>query len=136
MKTNTHHWFDWFASLVLIGAFGTVALRLRVTEWTANLEVIEFLGLIGCILGILLGASRFTELASQLFALNYTIFFIPWQLGLIVGKNIDWEERIVSLVGRLSFSITEVANNRPIQDPILFLTTISRSSKQHALRLK
>lgn len=125
MKTNNHNWFDWFAAIVLVAAFVTVGVRLRITEWTTNLEVIEVLGLIGCVLGLLLGASRFDPLACQIFGLNYTIFFIPWQLGLIIGKNIEWEERILSVVGRLSFSINEVFNNRPIQDPILFLTIVS-----------
>ncbi len=125
MKTNARHWFDWFASIVLIVAICTVAIRLRVTDWTGNLEVIEFLVLFGSILGVMLGASQFTSLAVQLFALNYTIFFVPWQLGLIIAKNISWDERILSLIGRLNFSINEVASNRPIQDPLLFLTTMA-----------
>ena len=103
MKTNSRRWFDWFSAILLVAAFGTVAVRLRVTQWTSNLEVIEILGLMACVLGLLLGASRFSELACFLFAANYTIFFVPWQLGLLIGKNIDWDERLLSLIGDYPF---------------------------------
>jgi transglutaminase-like putative cysteine protease len=122
---STSRWFDWFSAILLVAAFGTVAIRLRVTNWTANLEVIEVLGLIACVLGLLLGASKFSSLACQLFAVNFTLFFIPWQLGLLVGKDIDWDQRLLSLFGRLSYSINQVATNHPIQDALLFLTTMS-----------
>ena len=74
MKTNTHRWFDWFSALLLVVAFFTVAMRMQVTQWTSNLEVVELLVFIGCVLGLMLGTSQFTELACQLFALNYSIF--------------------------------------------------------------
>ncbi len=125
MENKSSRWFDWFSAILLVSAFATVTIRMRVTEWTANMDVFEVLALIGVILGIMLGASRFTSLAAQLFAVNFTIFFVPWQLGLLMGKNIPWDERLLSLIGRLSFAITEVANNRPIQDSILFLTSMS-----------
>ena len=125
MKTNTARWFDWFSAILLVLAFGAVAVRLQITNWTANLEVVEVLVFIACVLGLLLGASQFSRLASQLFAVNFTLFFIPWQLGLLVGNQITWDERLMSLIGRLAFSINEVVNNRPIQDPLLFIATMS-----------
>ena len=125
MKTNTSRWFDWFSAILLVLAFGAVAVRLQITNWTANLEVVEVLVFIACVLGLLLGASQFSRLASQLFAINFTLFFIPWQLGLLVGSQITWDDRLMSLFGRLSFSINEVVSNRPIQDPLLFIATMS-----------
>ena len=125
MKNNPHRWFDWFSAVLLVLAFATVTIRMRVTDWTSNLEVIETLGFFASILGIMLGASRFSPLAAQLFGLNFTIFFVPWQLGLLVGTNIPWDERLLSLINRLVFSINEVANNRPIQDSLLFLTSMA-----------
>ena len=125
MKINPPRWFDWFSAILLIAAFGTVTIRMRVTEWTGNMEVLVVLALVGAILGIMLGASQFTPLAAQMFAVNYSIFFIPWQLGLLVGKDLPWDERLITLVGRLSFSITEVSSNRPVQDSLLFLASMS-----------
>lgn len=125
MKTHSAHWFDWFCAVLLIAAFGSVSIRLQVTAWTENLEVVEVLVFFACVLGLLLGASRFSQLACQLFALNFSLFFIPWQLGQLVGTNIPWDERLLSLIGRLSYSINEVIGNRPIQDPILFVSTMS-----------
>lgn len=125
MKTDTVRWFDWFSAFLLVAAFVTVAMRLQVTQWTSNLEVIELLVFIASILGLMLGASQFNELACQLFAINYSLFFIPWQLGLLVGTKMDWDQRLLALINRLSYSITEVVNNRPIQDPLLFITTMS-----------
>ncbi len=123
MKTNSR-WFDWFSAVVLVVAFGAVAIRLQVTNWTANLDVIGALVFIACILGLMLGASQFNRFASQLFALNFTIFFIPWQLGLLMGSHMNWDDRLLSLIGRLSYSINEVVSNRPIQDPILFISAM------------
>jgi hypothetical protein len=92
MKINNARWFDWFSAIVFVVAFGSVAVRLQITNWTANLEVVEVLVFIACVLGLLLGASQFSRLASQLFAINFTLFFIPWQLGLLwvaisIGMN-------------------------------------------------
>ena len=125
MQNNNSRWFDWFSAILLGTAFATVTIRMRITEWTPNMDVLGVLAIIGVILGIMLGASRFTSLAALLFAVNYSIFFIPWQLGLLVGNAISWDERLLSLIGRLSFSINEVANNRPVQDSLLFLTSMS-----------
>jgi transglutaminase-like putative cysteine protease len=124
MKTNVARWFDWFSAVVLVAAFGCVAIRLQVTNWTANLEVIGVLVFIACILGLILGASQFGRLASELFAINFTLFFVPWQLGLLVGTQINWDDRLLSVIGRLSYSINEVVNNHPIQDPLLFITAM------------
>lgn len=125
MNKARDRWLDWFAAVVLGAALITAAMRLEITNWTPNLQVIEILTLIGFIFGLALGYSRFRSSLAKIFAVYYTLFFIFWQLGLWLEENLEWPERFTNMILRLNYSIVEVSQNRPIYDAILFLTTMS-----------
>lgn len=125
MDKKLTRWWDWFAAAALLAALVTSAMRLELTEWTVHLQMVEVLALMGGLFGLALGVSRFRPSLAKVFAAYYTLFFVFWQIGLWLESNMEWPERFTSLVLRLVFSISEVAQNRPIYDPILFLTTMS-----------
>ncbi len=118
-------WWDWFAALMLLAALITAAMRLEITEWTVDLQVVEILSMLGGIFGLALGVSRFRPSLARVFALYFTLFFVLWQIGLWMEDSIEWSERFTSMILRLGFSISDVAQNKPIYDPILFLTSMS-----------
>lgn len=125
MDKKTIRWWDWFSAVVLLAAVVTAAMRLEITDWTVNLQVVEVLTLIGGVVGLALGVSRFRPSLARVFALYFTLFFVLWQIGLWMEDNIEWPERFTSIILRLMFSTSDVFQNKPIYDPILFLTTMS-----------
>ncbi len=118
-------WWDIPAILFLFTCLWIVVWRIQATRWTSELYRLEVLVLMAYLLGIFLGRSKFSKIIIRLMALAYTLFFIPWQLGLILGQDVAWIERLQSLWGRLQHSSALFASNQPVEDPLLFLTSVS-----------
>lgn len=126
MENNkSQRWWDLPAILFLFTSIWLVVWRIQATKWTSDLYRLEVLVLIGYLLGLFLGRSKFHKSIVRWIALIYTLFFIPWQLGLMLGRDISWLERLQSLWGRLQYSSTLFAGNQPVEDPLLFLTAMS-----------
>jgi transglutaminase-like putative cysteine protease len=125
MSKTQSRWWDFPAIFFLFIAIWFVVWRIQATRWTSDLFRLETLTLAAYILGIFLGKSRFSNTVVRWLGLGYTLFFIPWQLGLVLGQNIEWTERLVSLWGRFRYSSGLFLSNQPVVDPILFLAAMS-----------
>jgi hypothetical protein len=106
METSTSpgsevRWWDPLAALLLICVLLTAAARLIVTNWTGGLELVRTLAILGAILGLVLGQTRFSPRISQFFGIVYGFFLIPWQMGLTLADDLLWKERILILNSRL-----------------------------------
>jgi transglutaminase-like putative cysteine protease len=123
MKTTSQRWWDIFAALCLFAALFCAALRLQATNWTENLGRVVFLVTIGTVLGLALGKSVFGGRTTFLMGLAFTLFFIPWQLGLLV-PNMDWMSRLNIIYARLYYATADFLANKPVKDSILFLTAM------------
>lgn len=106
--------------LLLVAALWVAALRLWVTDWTENLERVELLVMFGLVIGLALGKSKFTPRATLRIAFLYSLFIVPWQMGVIMNGD-TWNERLSILIRRLNDTTWTVLHNQPVQDPILFL---------------
>jgi transglutaminase-like putative cysteine protease len=122
-KSGKRYW-DLPSILLLGAALWISALRLWVTDWTRYLERVELLVIIGFVLGLALGKSIFDIRAVRMIAFLYTLLVLPWQLGLTNDSTI-WTLRLQSLFGRISTTLWIFLHNQPVQDPILFLTSMS-----------
>jgi hypothetical protein len=123
MKTKNPRWWDVPAALFLMGALISAALRLHATGWTAELGRMEFNVILGAIFGFALGVSIFRGYWTFLMGLIYSLFFIPWQLGLTIS-GLEWIERVNLLYARLWYATADFLANQPVKDPILFLATM------------
>ncbi len=123
MKIKTPRWWDVPAALFLMGALLSAAVRLHMTGWTAELNRMEFNVILGAIFGFALGTSIFRDRWTFLMGLIYSLFFIPWQLGLTV-PNLEWIDRVNLLYARLWYATADFLANQPVRDSILFLTTM------------
>ena len=117
--------WDWFAAGLLLLATLTASRRLMATEWTQDLSHIQNLTLIGTILGLAIGYSRFKGRTGFNLGLFYGLIAIPWQLGLTVSDKVEWSERLLSLLGRLMVTIDQIGRERNVTDPLLFLILMS-----------
>lgn len=125
MEKKPQRWWDFPAILCLVSSLWVAVWRIQATKWTSDLYRLENLVLIGLILGLLLGKSGFKIPIPRWMGIIFTVFFVPWQLGLFVGEDIEWTERLTSLFGRLIRSFDLFIHNKPVQDPLLFFTCMA-----------
>ncbi len=126
MDKKTSRWWDFASAFFLLAALEVSAYRLRLTGWTPNLGVIVILVFLSTCLGLALGYSSFRPWFARLFGLVYTLFFVPLEIGLFVEPSgMDWWARLNDLYARLYYSLFDFFRNRPVQDPLLFLTVMA-----------
>ncbi len=118
-------WWDILSVLLMMCALLTSATRLYATRWTGFLERAQYLVILGAAAGLLLGQSRFSKGWVRFFALAYTLFAIPWQLGTTAGSAVPWQERLISLQARMATASYEFIHSQVVHDPILFLTLMT-----------
>jgi len=123
MDTRTR-WWSPPSAICLVALLVTAASHLSSTGWTGNLEKVPYLALVGTLLGMALGASRFSRRTAHGMALAYTLFFIAWQLGTVVEGSPPWIERLSTLYARLYWALQQFFSNQPVTDPILFLASM------------
>ena len=99
-KMDRRRW-DWPAVFFLSVAFWVAAQRLEITDWTPDLERVIPVTMIGVLLGMLLGYSKFPRRFTFLYSLVFTVIVIPWQLALTLNPDMTWLERVSGLGGRL-----------------------------------
>ncbi len=118
---STKHTWDWLSTILLILLMQIAAARLVTTRWTPDLNLILGVTFFATILGLLLGVSHFRGFWVFFFSLAYGIFIIPWQLGLTLDSELEWQYRLVNLSGRLQIVVQELLARKPVTDNLLFL---------------
>ena len=124
-KPDYMRWWDLPAALLLLASLITAATRLTATRWTEHLSLVQTLTLLGTILGLALGQSRFSPFVARFLAFGYGLCLIPWQLGLTVGDNLEWLDRLALIGNRLLITIDQVIRQKPVSDNLFFLTLMS-----------
>lgn len=124
MNTKTQRWWDIPAALFLLGALFSAAVRLNATNWTEELGRVQLVVLLGAILGFALGKSIFSGRVTFGMGLVYSVFAIPWMLGLLMPAGGDWSFRLQLLYARLYWTTADFIRNQPVTDSILFITTM------------
>ena len=124
MEKSPSHWWDFPSAALFLLAMLVSVWRLTVTDWTDNLGYVINLAAAAAILGLMLGASRFGKRGVFWLALGYTLVFIPRQLMAFYENDIYIGERLMGVGGRLLFSISEFAADKPVKDPLFFIALI------------
>lgn len=121
-NTNPNlRWWDLPAIFLLLVVLTTAFTRLAATGWTSNLEITRTITYLGLIAGLALGSSRFSPRLSTFFALVYGVFVVTWRVGLTLGEGIPWQERLISLAGRLNLIFINLIQRKSVPDSLLFL---------------
>jgi transglutaminase-like putative cysteine protease len=116
---------DLAGALIFISAIILAATRLATTEWVDDLGLVQFLAFLGGLAGLLLGISRFSPRTVFGFALAYSAFAVPWQLGLSMAGEMPWADRLFFLQARLLRTLDQVFRQVDVTDSILFLTAMA-----------
>ncbi len=125
MKETRSPWWDLPAALIFLTAVWLASTRLQVTNWTDRLEIVANLSLIGGILGLALGYSRYRKGWVWFFSIIFTLFFVTQQLSLTSALFTSARERLLILGPRFLFALSQLFNGKPVEDSILFLAAVA-----------
>ncbi len=126
MDKKTQRWWDFLSAFFLLAALEVSAYRLRVTGWTPNLGVIVILTFISTVLGMALGYSSFRPWFARMFGLIFTLFFVPFEVGLFEEPpRMEWLDRLNDIYSRIYYSLADFFRSKPVQDPLLFLAVMA-----------
>lgn len=125
MKTAPGRWWDWTAVLCFMAALITVSYRLNDTKWTEDLNLVTTLTILGSVIGLALGMSRFSRLVVIILGIGYTIVLVPWQMTKVIPGDVLYWEKLTSVGGRLWSSLSLFLSNQPLADTILFLANMA-----------
>ena len=121
MDKKQNRWWDVPAAICWMAIAIIAASRLEATNWAENLDLATTAAVLGGILGLAIGKSRFSRRTAAWLAVIYSILVVPWILGTIVGEGVLWLERFASLGARLSLTLSQLIYNQPIRDPLLLI---------------
>ncbi len=109
-------------AFLLLAALGTVTARLTATEWVPHLERVQALTLLGGLLGLALGYSRFRPAVTRFFNLTLGTVAVIWQLGQTLPAVPYWAWKVALLGERWRLILPALLRREDITDPLFFLT--------------
>ena len=121
MKHKPARLWDFPSAAILALILLTVSQRLYATDWAPGLEIALLLTVFGVLLGLALGASRFKGRSIFWLAFGYSISLIPLVAGWILYQKTPWLERMISLAGRLGYSLFLSFTSQKVTDTVLFV---------------
>ena len=125
MQTQNLRRLDWISIILFLLMMQTASARLVITRWTDYLIFSQTLAMLGAILGLALGYSQFKKSTIVWLVLGYSIVLLPWQLTLAIQGDVLLSERLVSVGGRLLFSLQQFFGREFVEDGLLFVAAIS-----------
>jgi transglutaminase-like putative cysteine protease len=123
--SQTLRWWDWSSIFILFLLLETVATRLVTTNWTGFLFLGQTVTYLAFVIGTILGYTRFSPRLARWVSFLYMLILLPLQWTLMIDQNTSLEEQLLSVGGRLYFSLADFFARRPVEDPILFIAFIS-----------
>lgn len=125
MFEKSNRWWDWGIGICLFVCVFISAQGLEATNWTDDLDKVTLISVCGILLGFLIGFSTFKKKIAL--CILWIYFFLLFLLIFIFRLNDDplWMNRIVVFVSRISVSSFQLMNNIPLDDGILFLTSMA-----------
>ena len=121
MKQVSARIWDFPSAAILTLILLTASQRLYATDWAPGLEIAMLLTLLGILLGLALGVSQFRRGGVFWLVFGFSFTVIPLVAGWIFYQNTPWLERMISLGGRLGYSLYLFITAQPVPDTILFV---------------
>jgi len=115
------YWWDWPAVTLLFVLVHVFASRLVTTKWTPDLNFIPTSTSMGIALGLALGYSQFKRKTTRWISFGYMIVMLPLIWTRVIDNQVALDERLLSVGGRILYSITEFFARRPVNDPLFFV---------------
>ncbi len=120
-------WWDLPSTIFLFLIILFSAWKLQTTDWAEGLGYVLNVALLGLIVGLALGQSKFQKRGIIFLSIGYMLIVFIWQwFGYIeFPKEVSYlGDRLLILTGRLLSGISELASGRPVKDPLIFLSLL------------
>lgn len=117
-------WFDIPAVLLFMTALWLVGLRIQATDWTDKLSLVQFAMILAAILGMALGASRFTRAAVFWVSAAFSLIGLTWLATLLLPPELIWAEKLLSLNQQVTSSLGNFFRNEGIRGSLLFMVSM------------
>ena len=125
-QQQTHsHWWDWPAIALLFFLLQVLASRLVTTTWTPYLYFVQTFTSMGFVIGLALGYSQFKRRTTRWISFGYMVIMLPLIWVGVIDRQVDLDERLLSVGGRLLYSISEFFARKPVEDPLFFVAVMS-----------
>jgi len=124
MEKNATRQWDTLSAVLLALIVLFSAWRLQTTDWTEMLGRVRNIALLGMLVGLALGLSRFKRRGVVWLSLGYMVVFFIWQwLGIIQFKDDQTYlgDQLLILFGRLFTNFNEFFAGRAVEDQFLIL---------------
>lgn len=125
MFKKENRWWDPIAGGSLFLIFFLAAYSLELTNWTYDLDRITSLALFGIIAGFLIGQSMFRKRFSNALIFLYALFIFLLLFVFSLSNESSWIDRLVILTNRIQSAWEQVLENVPLDDGILFLSSMA-----------
>ncbi len=127
MEKSSTRWWDLPSAVFLFFAILFSTWRLQSTDWVEGLEHVRNVALLGLVVGLALGQSRFQKRSVVLLSIGYLLVVFIWQwFGYIEFSEEEsyLGDKFLILFSRLLLGLSEFASGRPVQDPLFFLALL------------
>lgn len=124
---KSSRWWDLPSAVLLFVAVLFSAWRLQTTDWTEGLGHVRNVAILGLLVGLALGQSRFQKRGVILLSIGYMLVFFLWQwLGLIPFEEEQTYlgDRLLILFGRLFTDLGEFFAGRPVENQLLIVVLL------------
>jgi transglutaminase-like putative cysteine protease len=121
MKRVLVRLWDFPSAVILTLILLTASQRLLATDWASGLDTAQILTVFGVMLGLTLGFSQFKHRGVFWLVFGFSSSIIPLVSGWILYHETPWLERMISLGGRLGYSLFLFVTSQPVPDTILFV---------------
>ncbi len=118
------NWWDWPCVALAFALLHVVASRLVTTDWTDYLPFTQTLTSMGFVIGAALGYSRFKARTARRLSFWYMVVILPLIWIRVIDKEVEPYERFISVGGRLWYSFMDFFANRPVEDPLFFVSIV------------
>ncbi|MEM5775623.1 MAG: hypothetical protein AAGU05_11540, partial [Anaerolineaceae bacterium] len=105
-------------------ALWLVGLRIQATDWTDKLSLVQFAMILAAILGMTLGASRFTRAAVFWVSAAFSLIGLTWLATLLLPSELIWAEKLLSLNQQVTSSLGNFFRNEGIRGSLLFMVSM------------
>ncbi len=119
------YWWDWPAVALLFVLLQVLSSRLVSTAWTPHLNFIQIFTAMGFAIGLALGYSQFKRKSARWISFGYMFIMLPLIWTRVIDEQVELDERLLSVGGRLLHSVSEFFSRRPVEDPLFFVAIMS-----------
>ncbi len=121
-RSTARHW-DWLSGGLLFLLIQVACARLVTTNWATYLYFSQSLAGLGSILGLALGASRFSRRWVMVLTIAYSVMLVPFQLtGAVTDKY--YQDQLSHLGRILLASFNLFIQRKPVPDSLFFVAFV------------